>query len=63
MINLKIARIRRGMTQQQLAEKMNMRKADICRYETGRSKPPIDKLCRLADILNFSTDYLLGRKD
>lgn len=63
MIQLKIARIKKGMTQQELSEKINCSLADISRYETGRIKPPITKLCKLADVLGVSTDYLLGREE
>ena len=32
-------------------------------YETGKSKPQYQTLVRLADALQVSTDYLLGRTD
>ena len=32
-------------------------------YEIDRIKPSADVLCRIADFLNVSTDYLLGRVD
>lgn len=33
----------------------------ISSYETGKIQPPPDKLIYLADCLNVTTDYLLGR--
>lgn len=62
MINIKIARIKAGLTQVELAERIGASKVDVSRYETGRIKPPIIKLCKIADALNVSTDFLLGRK-
>ena len=62
MIKLKIARIEKMLTQQQLANMIGCTVIDISRYETGRIKPPINKLCKLADALEVSTDYLLGRE-
>ena len=31
------------------------------KYEKGIRQPDFDTLCSIADILNVSTDYLLGR--
>jgi len=61
VINLKIARIRKGLTQKELGELIGGALVDISRYETGKSKPPIDKLCKMADVLNVTTDFLLSR--
>ena len=33
------------------------------RYEKGNRQPTADKLIKLADFFNVSTDYLLGRSD
>lgn len=33
----------------------------IWKYESGRQKPQIKHLIAIADALNTSTDYLLGR--
>lgn len=61
MINIKIARIKKGLTQQELADKIGGSVNDISRYETGRMKPSLDKLVLIADELGTTTDYLLGR--
>lgn len=60
---LLIARRRREMTQGELAEKARLFKTDISKYERGESQPNLPRLCRLADVLNVSTDYLLGRAE
>lgn len=62
MINLKIARIRKGLTQKQLADIIGVSSnCDIARYESGKVSPPIPKLIAMADALEVTTDYLLGR--
>ena len=30
-------------------------------YETGKNQPTCESICKLADLYNVSTDYLLGR--
>lgn len=56
-------RKKHGMTQNELAEILSMSVRAIAAWESGERKPPIDKLVRLADYYNVSTDYLLGRTD
>ncbi|MCY8228715.1 helix-turn-helix domain-containing protein [Bacillus spizizenii] len=58
---LRMRRKDRGFTQAQIAEIVGATKGSISNYETGFSTPSHDVLCRLADILDTSTDYLLGR--
>lgn len=52
----------RKMTQQELADAMNVSTAAVCKWETGNSIPDINTLCRLADYFNVSVDYILGRE-
>lgn len=54
-------RIKRGFTQNQMAEKLGMTEANFSSYERNRSIPPSEKLNQIANILNVSIDYLLGR--
>ena len=50
------------LTQQNLAEKLNVSTAAVCKWETGTSIPEISILCKLADYFNVSVDFLLGRE-
>ncbi|MEC3695512.1 MULTISPECIES: helix-turn-helix domain-containing protein [Bacillus subtilis group] len=52
-----------GLTQTQLAEKVNTKKTTISNYETGYSTPSNEMLSDLADALQTTADYLLGRTD
>ena len=56
-------RLKRGLTQGQMAEKLGMTEANFSSYERGKSIPPGDKLNQIASILNVSVDYLLGRSN
>ncbi len=58
---IKELRNRRCLTQDQIAEKLNMNRANFSHYERDTATPPGDVLSKIADILNTSTDYLLGR--
>src|SRR5690606_4829360 len=60
---LKAMRMKRGLTQRQMATKLNISPSSIALYETGGRNPDPDMLKRLADFLGCSTDYLLGRTD
>jgi len=57
-----LARIRRqqGLTQQDLAEKLNLTFQAISKWETAQSTPDIQQLARIAEIFHVSTDALLG---
>lgn len=60
MLNLKFARMKKGLTQKQLAELMNVEYATISRWETGVNNISSNKLIQLSKILDVSVDYLLG---
>ncbi|MCY8009738.1 helix-turn-helix domain-containing protein [Bacillus haynesii] len=51
----------KGLTQDQLAKKVNTKKTTISNYETGYSTPSNEMLSDLADVLETTTDFLLGR--
>ena len=58
----RIKRLRKnmGLTQSDLAEKLNLECAAVSKYETNRVPLTQESLIKLADIFNVSTDYLLG---
>jgi transcriptional regulator with XRE-family HTH domain len=60
---LAAARELRQLTQSQLAEKSGFAPSAINHFEQGRRSPSFDNLRRLANALNVTTDYLLGRTD
>lgn len=60
---LRMARTARGYTQEKLAKLVNSTKGTISNYENGYSTPSNEMLASLADVLNTTTDFLLGRTD
>lgn len=57
----KIARKRKdlGMTQSEFAERLNVTRQTVGRWETGAILPDIEKIADIAGILGVSCDYLL----
>lgn len=58
---LRAAREMRGLSQGGLATRSGLQASAISHFETGSRKPSFDNLRRLADALEVTTDYLLGR--
>jgi transcriptional regulator with XRE-family HTH domain len=56
-------RIKRGLTQDQIAEQLGMNRANFSNYERDVAVPPAETLLKIADILHTTTDFLLGRKE
>ena len=52
-----------GLTQQQMADKLNIRQQSYARYEYGNSEPSLEMLVQIAGIFKVSTEYLLGVTD
>ncbi len=57
---LKTQRLKKDMTQAQLAQKLGVTKSVISAYETGLRLPSYDILIHIAKLFNISTDFLLG---
>lgn len=58
-LNLKIARLKKGLTQEQLAELMNIHLTYIARIETGKINMSLGKILELANTLNIDINKLL----
>lgn len=54
------ARKKAGLTQEQLASAIGVKRAVISKYETGAIDPSISQLQKIADVLGISISYLLG---
>ena len=53
----------RRMTQAELARAVGLPPSSIAHFESGNRKPSFDNLRKLANALNVTTDYLVGRAD
>lgn len=58
---IKLLRIERGITQEQLAALLKVSRSTIGMYETGSREPDFETLEAIADIFNVDMDYLMGR--
>ncbi|MDP4121148.1 MAG: helix-turn-helix transcriptional regulator [Bacillota bacterium] len=56
-------RIDKDITQQQIAEYLNIKQNTYSQYEIGILNYPIDVLIKLSQYYNTSVDYLLGLTD
>ena len=57
--NLQFLRQRRGVTQEQLAEELDVSRQSVSKWESGQSMPELDKLLSLSELFGVSADYLL----
>lgn len=57
--NIVLLRKEKGLTQAQLAEKLNYSDKAVSKWERGESLPDVAVLKSLAEILGVSVDYLL----
>lgn len=57
---LGILRTKQNLSQQQLAEKININRETIAKYETVKRIPSYEHLTKFAEYFHVSTDYLLG---
>lgn len=58
--NIKYLRLKAGLTQDQLAEKLNYKSyTTVAKWESGVSEPPLSKTHELANIFNVNIDNLV----
>ncbi|WP_242869085.1 helix-turn-helix domain-containing protein [Ruthenibacterium lactatiformans] len=50
---------KRGWSQEELAEKLNVTRQSVSKWEGAQSIPDLEKILQLAQIFGVSTDYLL----
>ena len=60
---IKSLREDRGYSQKQLAKVLSISAGCLSKYENGKTQIPLDLIIKIADVLNVSVDYLLGRND
>lgn len=60
---IKCLREQRGLTQEDMGNLLHLKRAAISHYERDFRRPDLETLTAIADTLETSTDYLLGRAD
>ncbi len=60
--NMKVLRMKKGLTQFQLAEILNVHEKHICKIETGKQNVTLKTLERIANALDVEPNVLLVNK-
>lgn len=58
---LKTLRQQKGLTQEQLADRLLVTRQAVAKWENDNGTPDVDNLMRLADAFGISLDALVGR--
>lgn len=61
--NLKKLRIKKGISQQSLADAIGTSQQSINKYENHKIEPDITTLIKIADYFETSVDYLIGHTE
>lgn len=59
---LKELRLKRGLTQQEIADLVHVNRVTYTNWEKGKREPCFVNLVNLADLLGVSLDWLFGRE-
>lgn len=54
-------RVLNGLTQEALAEKLEVSRQSVSKWELGQAVPDVDKIIRMSELFNVSTDAILLR--
>ena len=57
--NIKVLRLARGWTQEELAQRLHLTRQAVGHYESGRTVPDIDTCRRLAEVFGVELEVLL----
>lgn len=57
--NIKILRTKQNMTQEELAEKLFVTRQTVSNYETGRSRPDVEMLAKIAEVLDTDANTVI----
>ena len=63
MLRIEELRKKMGLSQEDLAKKLNMTQQRISSYEKGKREPDLETLKLFADFFHVSTDYLIGKTE
>lgn len=60
---LQLLRKNKGLTQEELAEKLDVSRQAVAKWEAGQAFPDVFNLIRISDLMNVSVDYLVRDQD
>ena len=49
----------KNLTQEELAEKLNVSRQSVSKWESGQAVPELDKIVAISTVFDVTTDYLL----
>lgn len=58
---LRFLRLKKGFTQQEVANSLGIANSSYSLYEKGTRQPNLEMLEKIADFFNVDIDYLMGR--
>lgn len=61
-VRLKELRLQHGFSQEELAEKIGIKRNSYSDWENGKCKPNYEKIEKIADFFGVSLDWLFGRE-
>ena len=61
--NLKEARIKKGLSQKEVADNIGVAKSTYSLYESGNREPNVQTIKKIADFLGISAYELIGLSD
>jgi len=56
---LQLLRKNKGLTQEEMAERLNVSRQAVAKWESGQVYPDISNLIQISDLLNVTVDYLV----
>lgn len=62
-LRLKELRLENNLTQQYVANILNIKQNTYSQYESGQRQLSLEQLIKLSEFYSVSTDYILGIKD
>lgn len=60
---LKELRLKKGLTQKEVAEQFGIKQPNYQQWESGKRKPSSETLQKFADFFGVSMDYLAGKEE
>lgn len=60
--HLKYLRKQRNWTQEEVAQRLNMSRSQISKWENGELLPDLQSLEKLSELYNVSIDFLVGKR-
>lgn len=57
------ARKQNNISQEELANKLNVSRQSVSLWETNQTYPTLDKLQQLCEVLKVSANFLLGKEE